>query len=310
MANPLISVIIPTYNRTNYITQAINSVLRQTYMNFEIIVVDDGSIDNTKEIVASYVSGILKYVFQENSGPSAARNMGIRLARGEYIAFLDSDDLWDPQKLEIQTAMFRDDPALGIVFSNVRYVDGNDKIIRDSIAQKGYEFSGDYIKETLEIRFPFPSSSAVMIKKEVVEEVGLFDESLRLGEDGDLWLRTAFLFKVGYIKRPLVSVRMHRISLIHQTTASNKYISALRVYERYRKEIERRRINFDACAAKFFSSAGNHALLKGERLGALAFYLQALSRTPMCFKRYKDLARCILPLSYLKRRHDFVVQSP
>jgi glycosyltransferase involved in cell wall biosynthesis len=111
-----VSVIIPTFNRCSIITDAIESVLRQTYSQYEIIVVDDGSVDTTKETVSKYGSNI-KYIYQENAGPSAARNTGIRHAKGDLIAFLDSDDVWREDKLALQVACFTDNPRVGIVVS-------------------------------------------------------------------------------------------------------------------------------------------------------------------------------------------------
>lgn len=302
MSDQLVSVIIPTYNRARFLVQAVDSVLRQTYRNFEIIVVDDGSTDNTKEVVSQYASEPLKYVFQKNNGPSAARNTGIKLARGEYIAFLDSDDLWDPCKLEVQLSAFCDDPALGILFTNARYIDEIGVINRESMSDKGYVFGGDFIREVAEYRFPH-ASDTVLLRKSVLNSREFFDESLRLAEDIDLWVRIALKHKVGYIDQPLVSVRIHNVSLMRQTSSGLLRIRAVQILERYRKDLKRHLDNFDSCVAEAYDYAGNDALLRGERGSALFYYLKALTNTPLSLKRYKDLARCALPLSYLTRRY-------
>src|SRR5690349_3602213 len=106
---PKVSVIIPTYNRAQFIARAVDSVLEQTYKDFEIIVIDDGSSDNTQEILKAY-EGKIRYVYQQNKGISAARNRGIQEAKGEYIAFLDSDDVWKPEKLSVQVAILDVNP--------------------------------------------------------------------------------------------------------------------------------------------------------------------------------------------------------
>jgi len=122
--SPLVSVIIPTYNRAQYICEAVKSVLRQTFSDFELIVVDDGSVDNTKEILTPYL-GIVKYIYQNNSGIAAARNAGIEMSRGEFIAFLDSDDLWVRDKLQLQVHLLRQQSKLAMVYADYCIFDNN-----------------------------------------------------------------------------------------------------------------------------------------------------------------------------------------
>ena len=128
--NPTVSAIILTYNRANLIEKAIKSVLKQTYQDFEIIVVDDGSTDNTGEIIRGFKDKRVKYIkkYKENKGSSVARNIGIKVARGKYIALLDSDDEWLPEKLDKQIKILQDgSPELGVVYSNSYYIDENGK---------------------------------------------------------------------------------------------------------------------------------------------------------------------------------------
>ena len=308
MSDQLVSVIIPTYNRARFLTQALDSVLQQTYQNFEIIVVDDGSTDNTSDVVSKYLSETVKYVFKKNSGPSAARNTGIRMARGGYIAFLDSDGLWDPCKLEVQIAAFSDDPAVGIIFSNARYIDEDGLVCRESMAEKGYVFGGDFIREVAEYRFPH-ASDTVLLRRSVLHSNEYFDESLRLAEDIDLWIRIALKTKVGYLDQPLASVRIHTVSLMRQTSPGFLRIRAIQVLGRYRNEVEGRFGSFNTCVAEAYDYAANEALLRGERGRALMYYLKALTSTPLCIKRYKDFVRCFLPLTYLRQRYDAACSS-
>ena len=111
---PLVSVIIPTYNSSQYIKEAIDSVLAQTYKNFEIIVIDDGSTDNTKEVLAPYLS-VIKYIYKNNGGPASARNRGIKEANGEFVAFLDADDVWKPDRLARGVDILDQRPEVGLI---------------------------------------------------------------------------------------------------------------------------------------------------------------------------------------------------
>ena len=139
---PLVSVIIPTYNRAHYVVEAVESVLAQTHKNIEIIVVDDGSTDGAEEILDPYKDRI-RYFYQENQGVSAARNLGIRNANGQYLAFLDSDDLWLPDKTELQLNFLKENDNYGFVFSNFLIftdTENETEIANRSIPPSGYIF--------------------------------------------------------------------------------------------------------------------------------------------------------------------------
>jgi len=143
--NPTVSVIIPAYNQANFIGKAIESVLRQTYQDFEIIVIDDGSTDNTEEITRGFKDKRVKYIkkYKKNRGISVARNIGIKTARGKYIALLDSDDEWLPEKLDKQINILQSEsPEVGVVYSNLCYIDENgnnmNRKLRNSKKAEGY----------------------------------------------------------------------------------------------------------------------------------------------------------------------------
>jgi glycosyltransferase involved in cell wall biosynthesis len=179
-----VSVIIPVYNRAHCIAETLESVLQQTYRDIEIVVIDDGSTDGTREALAPYGNRI-SYIYQDNAGPAKARNSGIMKSTGALIAFLDSDDLWNPEKIECQVEEFLRDAELGIVATNV--------IIRypDSDVPTGFE-----AMDTAAIRDRFLDdflmiTSSVMIRKTRLEEVGLFNETLYYAEDLDLFYRVA-----------------------------------------------------------------------------------------------------------------------
>ncbi len=195
----IISVIIPTYNRRKFLEGAIGSVLKQKNIEYEIIVVDDGSKDGTKELAKEYP---IKYIYQENKGPASARNLGIKNSSGKYIAFLDSDDLWVEEKLFNQVSFFKENPDFLIVHTNEIWMRNGKVLNQKKIHKKG---GGDQFERSLQLCVISPSS--VMIKRELFEEVGLFDESFPACEDYEFWLRVTSKFKVGFIEKELVIKR-------------------------------------------------------------------------------------------------------
>jgi glycosyltransferase involved in cell wall biosynthesis len=194
-----VSVIVPTYNRARKVTRAIESVLRQSFRDFEIVVVDDGSTDGTNEALAA-IDGKINSIFHEtNQGVSAARNTGIQTSQAPLISLLDSDDYWYPEKLDCQVAFFNDHPeAVACQTKEIWIRNG----IRVNPQKKHLKPSGDIFEQSLKRCLVSPS--AVMIKRSLIEEIGLFDESLPACEDYDLWLRLACRHPVELIDRDLV----------------------------------------------------------------------------------------------------------
>ena len=198
---PLVSVIIPTYNRESFIKECIESVLHQTFSDFELIVVDDGSTDDTDTIINSFGSKV-QFIKQANQGPSAARNTGIRLAAGNWICFLDSDDLWLPKKLERQVEFIRKFSEIKVCYTEeIWYRKGR----RVNAAKKHQKFSGRFYKKMLSLCLISPSS--VLIHRSVFENAGLFDQSLPACEDYDLWLRIGARYSIDLILEPLIIKR-------------------------------------------------------------------------------------------------------
>lgn len=216
---PKVSVIIPVYNCAEFINDAVESVLVQTYKDYEIIIVDDGSTDNLRERLELFADKI-RYIHQENKGHSCARNTGIKQARGEFIAFLDADDIWLPDKLKLQIAVFRANPKIGLVHADICRFSGEDKEGCTAPARKNFpdEFiqrhSGN-IFDTFFCREIFISCLTVIVKKECFDRVGFFDENLaRLGfEDSDMWLRILWRYEALYIHKPLALYRIRPNSM-------------------------------------------------------------------------------------------------
>ena len=193
-----VSVIIPTYNRKNLLKRALHSASSQTFVPQEIIVVDDGSSDGTKDWVLERFPCV-RYISQDNSGVSSARNRGIREAKGSWIAFLDSDDEWMPDKLEKQEIAINDSKEAWLCHTNEIWIRNG---IRVNQMKKHQKYGGDVFENCLDICRISPSSA--LIKKEVFEMVGLFDESLKVCEDYDLWLRITAVLPVIFLDEQLI----------------------------------------------------------------------------------------------------------
>jgi len=195
---PLVSVIIPTFNREACLGRAVDSVLGQTFIDFELIVVDDGSTDDTTGLLDTYGDRLTR-IRQDNRGVSAARNAGIRICRGSLIAFLDSDDVWRPGKLERQVAFFHAHPRAVACQTEEIWIRNGKRV---NPKKRHRKFSGMIFEKTLPLCLVSPS--AVMIRRSLFDEVGLFDETLPACEDYDLWLRITWKYPVHLIDTPLI----------------------------------------------------------------------------------------------------------
>ena len=201
---PTVSVIIPAYNQGHYLGKAIRSVLTQTFADFEIIVVDDGSTDNTRQVARSFSDSRMRYIHQQNAGLSAARNTGIRHATGAFLTYLDSDDLFLPEKLAILLAKFNAEPELGFVAGQAVLIDENDRRIGEIFDKRLPEDSAQLL-----LGNPLHVGS-VMVRREWQERVGFFDETLRSYEDWDMWLRLAKAgCRMGWVDKPVSLYRFH-----------------------------------------------------------------------------------------------------
>jgi len=196
MKQPLVSVILPTYNRAWALKTAIDSVLFQNYPNIELIVIDDGSRDNTEELLKGYENQI-RVLTQENAGVSAARNRGIEKSRGEFIALLDSDDSWDKRKISCQMEFFMANPEALICQTQEVWI-RNHKRVNPKIKHK--KPSGMIFEQSLNLCLVSPS--AVMMKREIFELKGYFNEKFLVCEDYDLWLRISSTIPVFLIDKP------------------------------------------------------------------------------------------------------------
>ena len=285
---PKVSVIIPTYNRAEYLPAAIESVLAQSFCDVEIIVVDDGSTDATRSVLQPWVdTGQIRYYRQENRGVSAARNRGIALAQGEYIAFLDSDDLFAPDKLEKQAAHLDADIEIGLVHGSFRRVDMDGNLLAERDTSR---FSGNVYPEMLLDWSVLIPPSCVMLRAAALSETGGFDQAMRWGEDIDLWRRVARRYRFAAIPEILTTMRTHA----ENTSGAKADLRAIADFERYlQKSLDddpalsskfRRR-----AWAKLYSNAGHNILAAGqaEQMPLVrAYSLRAIRYSPFQWSAY------------------------
>ncbi|MBC2715380.1 MAG: glycosyltransferase [Desulfobacteraceae bacterium] len=214
---PLVSVIIPTYNRAWALKKAIDSVLEQDYKNFELIVVDDGSTDDTEALIKAYEKSV-KFIQQPNLGVSAARNKGIAVSSGALVAFLDSDDYWYPEKLSAQVEFFNANPDALICQTEEIWIRNGKKV---NPKKKHQKLSGMIFIPSLALCLISPS--AVMMRKNLFAKIDAFDESLPACEDYDLWLRITCRYPVQLIDTPLTVKTGGHEDQLSSTTGLDKY---------------------------------------------------------------------------------------
>ncbi len=213
---PLISVIIPVYNGEKTIRETLESLFKQTFTDFEVLVINDGSKDATLEIVSSIKDPRIKVFSYPNAGPSASRNRGIALASGEYISFLDADDLWTADKLEAQLKTLQAHPEAALAYSWTDFINESNQFLRRG---SYINVTGDVYKHLLLTDF-LENGSNPLVRKKALEEVGDFDESLTHGEDWDLWLRLA-------IRYPFVAVPSAQILYRFYANSSSTNVSKM-----------------------------------------------------------------------------------
>jgi len=300
---PTVSVIIPTYNRAHLIGRAIQSVLNQTYQNFEVIVVDDGSTDNTEEIVKGFNDSRICYIrHSENRGASATRNAGIEGAHGEYIAFLDSDDEWLPEKIKRQMQAFeRSDPQVGVIYTGAIFVNQHGEAIAGYEAP---ELRGSVLRELLISNQIRGGGSSVVAKRDHLNRIGGFDEALPACEDWDLWLRLARICQFDFVDAPLVRIYIHGNQITADTDAMAR--GRERLLRKHRRLFGQDRellSNWQRYLGSLYCRSGN--LRRGRY-----WFLKSLSTNPLNLRSYLYLGVSLLGtqlytwLAMLRRRDD------
>lgn len=318
----LVSVIIPCFNASQYISEAISSVLNQTYSNYEIIVIDDGSTDNTKTAIEIHFHSI-KYFYKDNGGPASARNLGIAKANGEYIAFLDADDYWLPDKLALQIDVLKTNSQYGLIHSNYLIREEGRDLYPRFLTHKppsGNVFESLFIDNHI-------GNLTVVIRRECLEAIGRFDESRELIsiEDYEFWLRIARSFEIRYIDKPVAVYRVHATNISNPATAIEKQLYLLHRFESFSKNLrttsdqivaQKRAVLLYGCACNlmeikryneakplFAISARRKALKLHSCLGILSclFHTNILFRSRNTSLNYKHYA------NYLSSRRDYLM---
>lgn len=312
--NAEVSVIIPTYNRSRTIRAAVDSVLAQTGPRLEIIVVDDGSSDETYDILRGYVEkGFITYLKQENKGPASARNLGIKNSNGEFVCFLDADDTLQLNSIQTRHSAFRRYPGLGLLFSDytkvqlengkpvvltekeLEHIDFLTYIARDHIKSSDediYLFNKGIFYE-LVLRC-FIWTGTAMIPRNVFTEIGYFDEELRIGEDHDLWLRIALKYEIGFLNKCTAEYVLHDGGITKNIPLY--YDSSIKVRSRYLFDIPK------SYQKKLLNKLASYSFVKGyyyyeNKLyhEANCSFRQASSQNIYSFRYHLYLALTMLP---------------
>ena len=286
---PLVSVIIPVLNGEDYIALAIESVLAQTMREFELIIIDDGSTDDTAGVVNRYDDDRIVYHYQPNRGLSAARNAGIRRARAKWLAFLDCDDYWHAEKLEAQLARAASAPDAGLVYCATSSTTMAGEFVYDIPAR----IEGHVLPQLLYGNRVAGSASSAMVRRDVLATVGEFDEALRCSEDWDMWLRVSSVTSVARVETPLVCCSNTPGSLgknIGMLRDANRFILD-RAFASYAAELTHlRRQAYESVhltAAVNFQESGLFADARRELLRAARY-------NPLNLRIYWRLARAIV----------------
>ena len=282
-----ISVVIPAYNVEEYIVDAIESVLNQNHNVYEIIIINDGSTDNTSRLISKYSEKII-IINQENMGLSASRNRGVKESRGNVIAFLDADDIWMPEKLHAQEKKLN---SFDIVYSN-RMNFGEIGDLPELQSDVSSMMEGDIWDNLL--LGNFITASSVIIKKFLFEQMGGFNEAMRSCEDWDLWLRCSENSSVGYCSEPLVRYRFRADSLSKNHLAMQKMreLVIMRALQSQRGQLLSAQRCRNALASTWACSAWDAARAK-DYIRAFQCYGRALSLTPFNGSLWYDVARVI-----------------
>jgi glycosyltransferase involved in cell wall biosynthesis len=313
MKTPAVSVVVATYNYGLFLAGALDSALAQTFRDLEVIVVDDGSTDSTETVVAPYLRDPrVRYQRTHHVGQPAAKNIGIRLARSRLIAFLDADDIWLAEKLAKQVALMNADSTLGVVYCRRLLMDEHGRTLE-------YEQPELHRGRVLDAMFGcnFVAFSSCVVRQEVFEAVGFFDESLPLAIDYDLWLRVAARYPFNYIDEPLLRYRTGHANLSRRT--EERLLMVYRIMQRFRARQEGRLLDPAIVRAAEAETCYHIALAQRSRsrLGALPWYLRCLKRSPRYGLAWQGLASLPLPESArrlarlaLGRPADWAVRHP
>jgi glycosyltransferase involved in cell wall biosynthesis len=289
---PKVDIIVPSYNTARYLPLAIESVIAQTFADWRILLVDDGSTDETPEIAAKYIERLgakLKYIRQPNAGLPAARNTAIRNSSADFLALLDADDIWLPMRLEESLASFAGRPRAGLSYGLIERIGAGGEVF-DTFAGNAHHAEGmiaPYIYMR-EVELPCPTMT---FRRECVDEVGLFDETMRATEDRDLWLRIALRYEVLAVRRVIAQYR---------TSPSSMSTDPARML-RAQLQFIRKHYGVSGCGwmarqralSRVYKQQAETFAARGEMRKALANALRSLLQSPFEGRNYRTMASLI-----------------
>lgn len=289
----LVSVVVATYNMARYLSNAVNSVLNQTYKHLEVVIVDDGSTDETRDVIAKLRKDTRVHAhMQENRGQAAAKNRGIELSRGEFVAFLDADDEWVSRKLELQLPLFEKARAVGVVYSDFEYMDADGKSFgRPELRMHRGRISSQLLIENF-VCFP-----TTVVRREYLHKVGAFVERYVMGIDYDLWLRMSATYEFDFVAESTVRYRVwpgqmsknHRKRFEAGIEIMRDFLAA------YPNLVEPRLVS-EAWAHTYLNRGNAVLWAEGDRRAALKDYLRSLSYKLLYWPTWKCLLRSMLTL--------------
>lgn len=301
---PVVSVVIPAHNDAQFLRDALDSALAQTFDDYEVVVVDDGSTDETPQILAEYAErhpACIRAIRQDQSGASAARNRGIRASRGEFVAFLDADDMWLPSKIEKQVAAFRSDPSLGLVTTcHEGYTDS--EVVTWGHNKRDYLFADENLARAIVIHSNL-GTPTVMVPRAVLDDVGLFDEDLAIAEDDNLWIRITARYPARLVDEVLVRCRLRPGSL--STDGDQLFRDVMQSLDRLMDGDpvirERIRDGVPIRKSRILWDRGYDEFARGDNAAARRSFLEAIRHQPSNGRAWAYLAVALLPAGLVRQ---------
>ncbi len=286
----LVSIIMPTYDRADFIGQGVNSVLAQTYTKFELLIVDDGSTDNTRDLLEpALADSRVRYFHQENQGQSVARNLALSKAKGSFVCFLDSDNYWPADKLEQQVELFRQHPEYDVIYGDVVVIDENNR----EVSRKNMKRYSGHIAKYM-IRDNCVSMNTAMARRRCFDELGGMSGKRRVADDYELWLRFSARFPFLYVPEFLAYYRVMDDQISSDKT--RRFDSNWQIITDFRREFPdaMSEKEFDSGFAAFHSRKARYLASQGSRSEALAEMAKALRLQPLRRASWRSLAAVLL----------------
>ena len=288
-----VDIIIPAFNAARYLPAAIESVISQTFDDWQILLVDDGSTDNTQEIVNSFLDRLgpkIKYIKQENRGVSAARNTAILASKAEFLALLDADDMWMPCRLSESLKVLVERPQAGLCYGLITSIDPDGRL--GNSWEGNLSNAAGHIAPQIYLRAVELPSPTITIRRICIDEVGIFDESLRVTEDRDLWLRIALRYEVAFVPKVLALYRMSPSSL---TTDPKRMLEAQLkfIHKHYGAEGCGLRSR-QAALARSYKQQAENLKMRGRAWAALRSSLRAVALYPLSASNFRTAGSLLL----------------